>query len=337
MAISRALTSSSSTSAMSSSSKSAADLNPRSTHYEFFGPPGAFAISIGVPATAYALYFGCSEQTGGCYPPIDTDLIVSSLSDLNWWKSLWDTEAAIAYLGWYAFTVVAWAILPGDWVSGTTMRNGQTKQYKINGTCYSPSMCLGATSLLYSVLHHVVGPWYRGGDHLPRRTGPPDIHLRTLDWSPDRRDSHVCGPGHLLLRLLFPPWRAPRTRRKLWKLHLRRAFHSSCSVLANHAHHVCSGTLAASSTPPSAPSSSSRSTSFALVSFCGSSLTSLWPANRLCAVVAPSLVSRIPCGSSSPSRVGMSRMRSTTRYVSYAAFRTPYLLHSWLAPNRCHT
>ena len=110
------------------------ELNPKSTSYEFLGPPGALFITITVPAFTYALYFGCSEQAGGCHPPIDTDLIVSSLSDLNWWKGIWDTEAAIAYLGWYAFTVAAWAILPGDWVSGTVMRNGQTKQYKINGT-----------------------------------------------------------------------------------------------------------------------------------------------------------------------------------------------------------
>ena len=118
----------------SSSSKAASDLNPRTKHYEFLGPPGALAISIGVPTMTYALYFGCSEQTGGCPPPIDTGVVIDTLSDPSWWKSLWDTEATIAYLAWYAFTVVAWFILPGDWVEGIPMRNGQTKKYKINGT-----------------------------------------------------------------------------------------------------------------------------------------------------------------------------------------------------------
>ena len=51
----------------------------------------------------------------------------------SWWKGLWDTQAAIAYFAWYAFVVVAWLILPGDWVNGVPMRNGVTKKYKING------------------------------------------------------------------------------------------------------------------------------------------------------------------------------------------------------------
>ena len=99
---------------MSSKAVAASDLNPRTKHYEFLGPPGALAITIGVPAMTYALYFGCSENHGGCPPPIDTSLILDSLSDLSWWKGLWDTQAAIAYFAWYAFVVVAWLILPGD-------------------------------------------------------------------------------------------------------------------------------------------------------------------------------------------------------------------------------
>ncbi|KAI0769976.1 ERG4/ERG24 ergosterol biosynthesis protein [Fomes fomentarius] len=117
---------------MSSSSKAASDLNPRTKHYEFLGPPGAFAITLGVPAMTYALFFGCSEHTGGCPPPIDTAVIIASVTDLSWWKGLWDTQATIAYLAWYWFTVVAWFILPGDSVDGIPMRNGVTKKYRIN-------------------------------------------------------------------------------------------------------------------------------------------------------------------------------------------------------------
>ncbi|RPD62491.1 ERG4/ERG24 ergosterol biosynthesis protein [Lentinus tigrinus ALCF2SS1-7] len=116
----------------SSKAVAAADLNPRTKHYEFLGPPGALAITIGVPTMTYALYFGCSESHGGCPPPIDTAVILDSLSDPSWWKGLWDTQAAIAYFAWYAFVVVAWLILPGDWVDGVPMRNGVTKKYKIN-------------------------------------------------------------------------------------------------------------------------------------------------------------------------------------------------------------
>lgn len=133
---------------MSSSSKDASVLNPRTKHYEFLGPPGAFAITLGVPAMTYALFFACSEHTGGCPPPIDTAVIIASVTDLSWWKGLWDTQATIAYLAWYWFTVVAWFILPGDSVDGTPTRNGVTKKYRINGTHHTrPTMLQSVLTL----------------------------------------------------------------------------------------------------------------------------------------------------------------------------------------------
>lgn len=107
-------------------------LNPRTTTYEFLGPPGAFLVSVGVPIATYALYFACSESSGGCPPALAT--VPLHLSDPNWWRSLWDTDATLIYFAWYFFCVLAWAVLPGDRVSGTTLRTGETKQYKINGT-----------------------------------------------------------------------------------------------------------------------------------------------------------------------------------------------------------
>ncbi|KAM5534977.1 hypothetical protein V8D89_011350 [Ganoderma adspersum] len=137
---------------MASSSKAVSDLNPRTTHYEFFGPPGAFAITIGVPTMTYILYFACSEHTGGCPPSIDTAVVLDSLSKVEFWKSLWDTKAVLAYLTWYWFTIVAWFILPGDWIEGTVMRDGQKKKYKIN-----------AFSTMLLVLGLVIGTIYREG------------------------------------------------------------------------------------------------------------------------------------------------------------------------------
>ncbi|KAJ3744464.1 ERG4/ERG24 ergosterol biosynthesis protein [Lentinula detonsa] len=121
-------------------------LNPRTTKYEFLGPPGAFLISIGVPSMIYGLYYGCSEQTGGCPPPtltlskltseITTLPLTLPLHELSWWKGLWhevwDTDAALMYFAWYAFCVVAWRVLPGDQVEGIRMRDGNVKKYKIN-------------------------------------------------------------------------------------------------------------------------------------------------------------------------------------------------------------
>ncbi|KAE9386184.1 ERG4/ERG24 ergosterol biosynthesis protein [Gymnopus androsaceus JB14] len=121
-----------------------ASLNPRTTAYEFLGPAGAFLISAGVPLTTYALYYGCSEQTGGCPPPgltlsFFTEKLVTlpfHLLEPSWWlnlwSELWDTEASLMYLAWYTFCVVAWRVLPGAEVPGTTMRDGNVKKYKIN-------------------------------------------------------------------------------------------------------------------------------------------------------------------------------------------------------------
>ncbi|KAM6504397.1 ERG4/ERG24 ergosterol biosynthesis protein [Amanita muscaria] len=110
------------------------ELNPRTTTYEFLGPPGAFLISVGVPLMTYILFFGCSEQLGGCPPSLDSApaRILASIGDAKWWKNLWDTDAMLIYLGWYAFCVLSWLVLPGEVVEGTKLRTGERKKYKCN-------------------------------------------------------------------------------------------------------------------------------------------------------------------------------------------------------------
>ncbi|KAG6891382.1 hypothetical protein C0992_008093 [Termitomyces sp. T32_za158] len=129
------------------------ELAPRTTSYDFFGPPGALFVTLTVPAITYGLYFGCSE-TNGCTPNLSAipDQIVASVTSPDWWASLWDTQAFLIYLAWYAYTVVAWLILPGDWVEGTTLRTGEKKSYKLNAF---------PTSLL--ALGLTVGTIYRFG------------------------------------------------------------------------------------------------------------------------------------------------------------------------------
>jgi hypothetical protein len=113
----------------------ASERNPKTTHYEFFGPPGAAFVSLTVPLTIYGLYFTCSEASGGCPPPLWSlpFNFVRSVRDLDWWASLFDGKATAAYFAWYAFTVLAWYILPGDWVEGPELRSGGRLSYKVNG------------------------------------------------------------------------------------------------------------------------------------------------------------------------------------------------------------
>ncbi|THU98299.1 ERG4/ERG24 ergosterol biosynthesis protein [Dendrothele bispora CBS 962.96] len=114
-------------------------LNPRTTSYEFFGPIGALVIIVTVPIIIYGLYFGCSEETGGC-PPVGWLSALTEISQLlstrGWWETLmlrlWDAEAMIYYSAWYLFCVIAWAILPGATIEGKPLRNGEVKEYTAN-------------------------------------------------------------------------------------------------------------------------------------------------------------------------------------------------------------
>ena len=144
---------------------SVSSLNPRTTSYDFFGPPGALAISLGVPFLIYALYFGCNETSGGCIPPVELTLanLQYAFTHASWWTQLWDTEATMLYLAWYAFTVVSWLMLPGDWVEGVTMRTGEKKKYKINGMLHILAITYFCADkrVLYSFLYHAA----RFGSH----------------------------------------------------------------------------------------------------------------------------------------------------------------------------
>lgn len=119
-----------------SSKSSSTTLNPRTTSYEFLGPPGALFITLAVPIVTYSLFFACSEQTAGCPPPLPDFVpnIIDSVTNLNWWKGLWDNKVTLLYFAWYAFCVISWKVLPGDWVEGVTLRTGQKLKYKINGS-----------------------------------------------------------------------------------------------------------------------------------------------------------------------------------------------------------
>ncbi|EJU05623.1 ERG4/ERG24 ergosterol biosynthesis protein [Dacryopinax primogenitus] len=130
--------------------KDEATLNPKSTKFEFGGPIGALGVSVTTPLMLYLLHLGCSDLTGGCPPPLLS--ISSTLKSERWWDALWDWNAFFVYCGWYAYCCLCWRLIPGDWVKGTVMRNGQTKEYKMNAF---------ATALL--TLGLVAGTIYRYG------------------------------------------------------------------------------------------------------------------------------------------------------------------------------
>lgn len=107
-------------------------LAPKSEHYEFGGPLGCLFVSTSVPLTAYGLYYFCNGETGCAVPPenwrASLDMMLEGVV-----KSCFDWKAWAIYFGWYAFTVLAWAVLPGPWAEGTELRTGVKLKYKING------------------------------------------------------------------------------------------------------------------------------------------------------------------------------------------------------------
>ena len=199
------------------------NLNPRTTHYEFLGPPGAFAISIGVPIATYLLYFGCSESAGGCPPKLDLapERVLNAVTNLDWWKGLWDTEASLIYFAWYAFCVVAWAVLPGDQVAGTTLRTGGKKQYKINGTSPIPTvlkqMLIHAP---FSVLYIFVGFGSHLGHHPTFWARIFHLYLRQMGWLRYRVTHQLLRSGNLLLYHLLQKGEAPSHWGELWKFYI---------------------------------------------------------------------------------------------------------------------
>ncbi|KZO95870.1 ERG4/ERG24 ergosterol biosynthesis protein [Calocera viscosa TUFC12733] len=106
-------------------------LNPKTTKFEFAGPIGALGVSVVTPVTLYLLHLGCSEISGGCPPPLLS--LPSTLQSSRWLNAMWDTNVFLVYLGWYAYCLLCWRVIPGDWVEGTVLRNGGKKLYKMNG------------------------------------------------------------------------------------------------------------------------------------------------------------------------------------------------------------
>ncbi|KAH7100262.1 ERG4/ERG24 ergosterol biosynthesis protein [Auriculariales sp. MPI-PUGE-AT-0066] len=113
----------------SRSAKQAGELNPRTQDYEFLGPPGALAITLGVPFMTFAFSFGCNEDVG-CSP---RSFISAILSVPSWVEKLWDTQAFLLYSAYYFYLIACWLILPGNVVQGTRIRDGTQKHYKVNG------------------------------------------------------------------------------------------------------------------------------------------------------------------------------------------------------------
>ncbi|KAE9379205.1 Delta(14)-sterol reductase-like protein [Stipitochalara longipes BDJ] len=123
--------------------------------YEFAGPPGAFAISFGLPLAVYLATFLCNDISG-C--PVPSALSPSTLTieqlkkDVGWpangiWGlASWDVSAKV--LGYYLLSMILQRVLPGIEAVGTELVSGGRLRYKFNtwsSTMFTLAICVAGT------------------------------------------------------------------------------------------------------------------------------------------------------------------------------------------------
>ncbi|KAG6037515.1 Delta(14)-sterol reductase [Claviceps citrina] len=118
--------------------------------YEFFGPPGAFAISFGLPLLVYFFAFACNDISGCPAPSLlrprtlsldQLKLEVGWPQDGVWGLASWKATGAV--LAYYLLSLVLYRVLPATEVEGTLLSCGGRLKYRFN-TFYSSTATLAA-------------------------------------------------------------------------------------------------------------------------------------------------------------------------------------------------
>ena len=102
-------------------------LNPRTTHYEFFGPIGALTMTFGLPLVVLGLYVLCNGDSCSLDP---SSLTLNRLPSLD---VLWHPLTFPIILCWVAFHAIVYLSPLGFVAMGTKLRDGSRLKYKING------------------------------------------------------------------------------------------------------------------------------------------------------------------------------------------------------------
>ncbi|KAL3462852.1 ergosterol biosynthesis ERG4/ERG24 [Aspergillus heterothallicus] len=112
---------------------------PEKRGYEFFGPPGAFAITFGLPVLLYSFTFLCNDVSGCPAPSLlhPSTLTLDQLkSEVGWpeggFRALYDTEVFLWVLSYYFLQLFLYVTLPGQVAQGTELACGGRLRYKFN-------------------------------------------------------------------------------------------------------------------------------------------------------------------------------------------------------------
>ncbi|KAL2799288.1 ergosterol biosynthesis ERG4/ERG24 [Aspergillus keveii] len=107
--------------------------------YEFFGPPGAFAITFGLPVLLYSFTFLCNDVSGCPAPSLlhPSTLTLDKLKvEVGWpeggFRALYDTQVFLWVLSYYLLQLFLYVVLPGQFAEGTELACGGRLRYKFN-------------------------------------------------------------------------------------------------------------------------------------------------------------------------------------------------------------
>ncbi|KAK2616470.1 erg24, C-14 sterol reductase [Conoideocrella luteorostrata] len=136
---------------MPAKSKSLAKAAAPAGHgYEFFGPPGAFGISFGLPLLVYVFTFACNDISGCPAPSLlsPRSLSLDQLKlEVGWPRDgilgLASWKATGAVLAYYLLSLILYRVLPAIEVEGTVLSSGGRLKYRLN-TLYSSTATLAA-------------------------------------------------------------------------------------------------------------------------------------------------------------------------------------------------
>ncbi|KAL1957852.1 hypothetical protein VTO42DRAFT_5417 [Malbranchea cinnamomea] len=146
--------------------------------YEFGGPPGAAAITFGLPALMYVFYFTCNDVSGCPAPALlePTTLTWEKLkAQIPWpedgiwgfasWKVTW------WLLAYYALSLVLYRVLPATEVVGTKLR-GEDRGLKYRFNTFN--------STIFQLAACAVGTYFYGGADFAVWTFISDNYLQLL-------------------------------------------------------------------------------------------------------------------------------------------------------------
>lgn len=104
---------------------------------------GTFATSLGLPLICYLAAFLCNDVSGCPAPSLlhPSSITLDKLKRETGWpgiSALSNTNVTLWVLGYYAFSLLLQAVLPGVETEGVELASGGRLKYKFNGDLRTP-------------------------------------------------------------------------------------------------------------------------------------------------------------------------------------------------------